>query len=400
MKKPAFLCLIFCVIFRLFADEYSDMDRDVPPPPVVSALTASVEGDTVTLTWTPAPDLRGTSIVLRSDRPVTAANYQSVERIAEIPYTESSYTDIPETDGTYYYAILSVDHTGSAYDFFLPASNSMLVPVSIASEQPTVPVRISDFEAVTRNDAVIVRWNSDHSGKNLVLYRSNTPFTGITSLVTAIVAATLEDDGSPFVDYPVPGIPYYYAVLEEEAIRSGTVSFTPEENTNRLPVEVSSRFSKLDRSKLPPLRSMPLPWLNPGNRIRRNPVIFSRNTERMIKNIVNMSVQSRSYERTAYLFSIDTENSTGGEELALRTILEKSFIPGHWDMAITELKRFLSIRRTPSTAARTRFYIGEAHYFSGNYDEALLEFLLSQDRYYNQSREWIQYTLEKMVSTD
>ena len=95
--------------------------------------------------------------------------------------------------------------------------------------------------------------------------------------------------------------------------------------------------------------------------------------------------------RIPYLFTIDAQSNTGGEELALRTILAGSFIPGHWDAAIMELKRFLSIRRTPSTVARARFYIGEAQFFSGNYHQALLEFLLAQDRYYNQSREWIHY---------
>ena len=397
MKKPATVCLFLLALFRLQADEYTDMDRDVPPPPVVSSLSATVQDTTVILEWTPAPDLDGHSILLRSDRPITAANFETVTRIAEIPHSESSYTDVVDNAGTYYYAILSVDHTGTAYEFFLPASNSLLVPVTIVNQEPPAPVRVTGFEAVTRNDAIITRWDSARTGKNLVLYRSNTPFLDITSLVTAVVTATLVDDGTPYVDYPVPGIPYYYAVLEEDSIRSGTVEFIPGENTNRMAVEVSSQFSRIERGTLPPLRSMPLPWLNPGNRPYRDPVTFSSGTERMIQNMVRSSVQTKPVERTPYLFAIDLNNDSGGEEQALRSILQKSFIPGTWEATVTELKRFLSIRRTPATAARVHFYIGEALYFSGKYHEALLEFLLVQDRYYNQSREWIQYTLEKMA---
>ena len=64
--------------------------------------------------------------------------------------------------------------------------------------------------------------DSSRSGKNLVVYRSTRPFTGTDSLVSAILVATIPDDGTPFVDYPVPGVPCYYAVIDEPSLRSGS----------------------------------------------------------------------------------------------------------------------------------------------------------------------------------
>lgn len=383
-----------------FAEDLPGIDEDVPPPPVVSQLSAKPDGGDVLLAWEPVAGITGTSIILRSDRPVTAANYLSVQRIAELPYTQTSYRDTPETPGPWYYAVLSVDENGTNYDFFLPASNSMLVPVLAESKAPELPVTISGFDTVTRNDAVIATWNSSRSGKNLVVYRSTRPFTGTDSLVSAILVATIPDDGTPFVDYPVPGVPCYYAVIDEPSLRSGSPVFVPGENTNRIPVEISAQFSRIQRGVVPPLRSMPLPWLNPGNQPRRQALTFSKKTERLVANIVSLSRKTVHTERVPYVFTMDLNTGSGGESLALRTILEKTFFPGNWDEAVEELQKFLAIRRTPETAARARFYIGEARYFTGKYPEALLEFLLAQDRYYNQSKEWIQYTLDKMVEID
>ncbi len=396
--KIGFLAsMLMAASFSLNAEDLPAIDEEVPPPPVVSALSAQSDGESVTLTWEPVDGFGGTSVILRSDRPITATNYRSVQKIAELPHSVTTYQDTPETPGDLYYAVLSVDENGTPYDFFLPTNNSLLVPVLVESEPTDISVSISGFDTITRNDAVIATWNSSRSEKNLVIYRSTRPFTGTDSLLSAIVVATVPDDGTPFVDYPVPGVPCYYAVLDESSIRSGTTSFVPGENTSRLPVEISTRFSRVQRSVIPPLRSMPLPWLNPRNQPRIQPYTFSKKTERMIGRIVSTSHTPAEIERVPYVFSMDLQNGSGGESLALRNILEETFFPGNWEAAIDKLQKFLAIRRTPETAARARFYIGEARYFSGNYADALLEFLLAQDRYYNQSREWIQYTLEKLV---
>ena len=278
---------------------------------------------------------------MRSDRPVTAANYLSVQRIAELPYTQTSYRDTPETPGPWYYAVLSVDENGTNYDFFLPASNSMLVPVLAESKAPELPVTISGFDTVTRNDAVIATWNSSRSGKNLVVYRSTRPFTGTDSLVSAILVATIPDDGTPFVDYPVPGVPCYYAVIDEPSLRSGSPVFVPGENTNRIPVEISAQFSRIQRGVVPPLRSMPLPWLNPGNQPRRQALTFSKKTERLVANIVSLSRKTVHTERSTVCVYHGLEHRFGRESLALRTILEKTFSPETGMRRLRNCKSFL-----------------------------------------------------------
>lgn len=401
MKRVFFLkVLVILSCSVLFAQEetLTPTDRDVPPAPVVSGLSASIEGSIVTLSWIKAPTIEGESIILRSNRPITANNYAAAEKRTTLPFSVTTYTDTLTDTQDYYYAVLSRDANGTLYEFFLPVSNSMLVPVSTPKQEiETEAVAFSNFDTITRNDAVIVTWKSSVQGKNLVLYRSTSPFTNMASLVQAIVVSSFSDMGMPYVDYPVPGVPYYYSIIDEGAISSGNTNFIAGVNTNRIPVEISSIFAYMQRTKLPNIRPMPLPFLNPS---RDSPIVgwqFSTGTEKMIRTLTSSTVAKQETERSPYMFLSDIESTSGGEEYSLKKILETSFSAKSWPDSIRLLSQFLTIRRTPQTTSRTHFYLGEAYYFTGNYRKALLEFLLAEDLYYNQSREWIQYVLEKMV---
>ncbi len=371
---------------------------EVPPAPVVSGITASLTENKVLISWDTPPSTIAESTILRDTKPITASTFRSAQRRGTVNRDVTTYTDILESPGSYYYAVLSFGSDGKAFDFFLPANNATLIAVSLAAPAEAVSVRITAFTSLVRNDAVIVTWKTDFKGTGLVLYRSTTPFSDMTSLAGAIVLSSFDETGTPYVDYPVPGVPYYYAILDESSVLSGNVSFVADENTNRVPVEVSSGYAKFQKVGVPPVRPMPLPWLNPSSKLERPPYRFTRETEAMISSMTSKPGILREVPYRAYLFEIDTLASGAGEEFTLRKILESSFIPGKWDVAITELGRFLSIRRSSEVTARAHFYLGQAKFFSGSYSEALLEFLLVQDRYHVQARAWIHYVMERLSS--
>lgn len=404
MKKAFFaqFLLLSCSFLLSARDDLPPLeDREVPPAPVVSDLRADIDGNTVTLSWTPAPDVSGDNIILRSDRPITAANFFEAERIGSVPVSVTQFTDTIASGKDYYYAILSKDGDGTYYEFFLPASNSLLIGITPPEAVPEVPpAEIAGFDAVSREDAVIVSWKYPAQDRTVLLYRSTSPFTDMSSLVQAVLVAGFADSGAPYVDYPIPGIPYYYGILDEAAVRSGTATFADGANTNPTPVEIPSTFLKTHQRALTVARAMPLPWLNPANEISRPPRRFGKKTESMIRALASAGTTKRPPERVPFIFRSDLTASAGGEEYALKRILETGFASKNWDATVTELEKFLAIRRSPETTARARFYIGEACCFSGNYDRALLEFLLAKDKYYNQSNEWIQYVLNVMATTE
>lgn len=401
--KRIFVGLLAICGALMYAEEplMSESERTVPPPPVVSALSSTIVDNVVNLIWSPAEDLDGENIILRLDRPITASTSSLAERRGVVPVNVTKFSDVIDAGKEYYYAVMSRDSAGAEQNFFIPASNSLLVPVIWGTgEQRDGNNEISGFGAIRKDDSVILTWNASVKGKNLIIYRSTAPFSGINSLPQAVVISASAEISVPFIDYPVPGVAYYYAVIDEDELRTASVSFTGGVNTNDTPVEVPYAYAKVKRSKLTVLRPMPLPYLNPSRTVTPVRTKFSRPTEDVIAALTRRESQSVAATRVPYVFRSDLESTSGGEEYTLRQIVETNFRSSSWKAAIVELTGFLSVRRSSETAARAHFYLGEACYFSGNYRQSILEFLLSQDRYYNQSREWIQYVLKDMVSAD
>ncbi|HNY20973.1 MAG TPA: hypothetical protein PKO22_02375 [Treponemataceae bacterium] len=399
--KRFFVGLIAICGTFIYAEEpiMSEAERKVPPPPVVSALSSTIIDNVVSLAWSPAEDIDGENIILRLDRPITASTSSLAERRGVVPVNVTKYSDVIDAGKEYYYAIMSRDSTGAEQNFFIPASNSLLVPVIWGTGERRVGnSEISGFGAIRKDDSVILTWTASIKGKNLIIYRATAPFSGINSLPQAVVISASSEISVPFIDYPVPGVAYYYAIIDEDELRTASVKFTGGVNTNVSPVEVPYSYAKVKRSKLTALRPMPLPYLNPSRKVERVKVTFSRPTEDAIAALTRRETSVVSATRVPYVFRSDLESTSGGEEYTLRQIVETNFRSSSWKAAITELTGFLSVRRSSETAARAHFYLGEAYYFSGNYRQGVLEFLLSQDRYYNQSREWIQYVLKDMVS--
>lgn len=403
MKPMSAICIVSLIFLPVLALASQEADTGfsglgVPPAPVVSALSAAVQGETVTLSWTAAPDIRGTSEILRADFPITAANEQSAEKRGTVDWNVTEFRDTLESGQEYWYAVVSAEPDGTRYSFFLPASNSLIMPVSTRVIAASESAGIDSFTLRIRNDAVVVSWTETVRGKNLVLYRSTEPFTAFSSLLRSVLVSAISDSGSSYTDYPVPGVPYYYALLDEDDVHTGAVSFMTGKNTNASPVEIPSELAVIKRASVQPIRPMPLPYLNPTMEPDRAPFVFSRGTEAKIASLSGSPGRPQT-EHGIFVFRSDTETtSSGGDDYALRKIVTDGFRSEKLSATLSALDDYLSLRRSEQAAARARFYRGEALYFSGKYEEALLEFLLARDVYANQAGEWIQYTLNALTS--
>lgn len=410
MKKIVMLTYI-ALLVPLFSQEADpsilpddarteDFDRTVPPAPVVTDLRASISETVVSLSWKSPPTPAGGFVILRSDKPISSISWFSAEQRARLSPDSTEWSEAIEPGESWYYAVLSTNPDGGEFGLFIPAGNSLLIPVASGGSAAQVPAVFSSFDVMTRNESVIITWKASVPGKQLVLYRSTAPFTGISDLAQAVVVGSFIDTNMPFVDYPVPGIPFFYAMLDEDLLRSGAISFLDGSNTNRIPVEIPVLYIGLSRKPLPAVRPMPLPWLNPSQSLAREKIVFSTATERMIREIAEMADRQKIKARMPYVFPAEKGPFQGaGEELALRKIIETSFIRSNWEDACAEIETFLSIRRSPEVASRARFYLGQAHYYSGRPEKALLEFLLIRESVYEKSQEWIQYSLELMASS-
>ena len=86
----------------------------------------------------------------------------------------------------------------------------------------------------------------------------------------------------------------------------------------------------------------------------------------------------------------DKSEPGSGESTGLYDILQEHLLAGDYAGAESKLQGFLNLRRSPYTEARVRFYLAQAYYFQGLYEEALLEFVLSQGQLYTPVQPWLE----------
>lgn len=267
------------------------------------------------------------------------------------------------------------------------------------------PVFFTDFSIFVREKAVIITWKASAPNKNVFLYRSTKNFSSFISLAEAVPIANITDTGIPYIDYPAAGIPYYYAIAEENQLASGNIKFIGGKNTLTAPIEILALGTETARGEsVYETRPMPLPFLNPLKIEKKKTIFFSSQTESIIG---SLTAEKRNYGEAAaspvkkepFIFADDKKTPEGGETMELQRILNESFIHKNWQRCEKELNSFLLIKRTSRVTARTRFYLGEALFFQNKYEAALLKFLTSQDIYPVQSAEWIQYCLLELANS-
>ncbi len=258
------------------------------------------------------------------------------------------------------------------------------------------------FSAIVKEKAVVISWKASMQNKNLIIYRSTQPFSNFSSLSKAIPIAAIQDRGSAYPDYPIAGIPFYYAIAEEHQLASGQISFVDGKNTILLPVEIiEMEDSSVELNKTEKRRPIPLPYLNPDKEYQKKVLYFSSQTEGIINALTAGKEDYRELSNTAikrkiYIFPDDRRRPKGGETMELQRILRESCATRKWKLCERELKDFLKIRRTSRVTARSKFYLGEVLFFQGKYDEALLQFLIAGDMYPKQAKEWAQYSLVEL----
>jgi hypothetical protein len=386
--------------------------------PFVSNLEGEAKNNLIRLTWKDSPDAKGPVYIFRSDTPFdTARPGFGKAPPVEVPYGVEYYIDETETTGRIYYFIAAGDELGRRYDILLPVGNSVSVDIAdlpfsetpaLLEEEPRVPGLhggIYGLEAAVLGEGVTLSFLVNVSGRNLVLYRSVQPIARTIDLLSAVIVQS--GLSSPFTDYPVPGIQYYYAVIFEDELIRGSVGIYPGYNATLKPVEMRTGSSRIG---LPgaktEIRSMPLPLMSldyavPGleglAEAPANPAPLSPAVRQALEDLG--TVEPRSLPRKKpRAFSQDLEaEAAAGEEGALKAIVQGYFLKGDWENSRTELERYLSLHHTAGIAARARFYLAQTLYFSLSYREALREFLLVKDFFPQEANEWINASLAALA---
>ena len=388
-------------------DEFSFTEEDLGVfAPFVSQLRVAVSDPQVRLTWRDAEDLdEGAYQIFRHTQEITQDTINGAEMIAEVGQGVETYLDTPLEKGAYFYAVLASEGE-RIYSIFVPFRNKTVRSVTVArlDTEEDMAAIVYDIAAQAQENAVVVRFETSRGDRELVVYRSSAPIESAADLELATQIDEFESTTRRFVDYPVPGVAYYYGVFDRALIERGSVTVTPGENTLDQPIMIALDAASSLRIPIPRAteRRAPLPLLHlvqaiqSGERLARNTVpkssgrILGPATEEAIRYLVDRAPKPQVFRPQPVI--LPEERVIGGTGIA-RTfshLISTEFSAGNFAKTAEYLENILTLPLNPSLERRMRFYLGQSLYFDGRIEPAFVEFLMAAEgELYVKAQPWI-----------
>jgi hypothetical protein len=325
--------------------------------------------------------------------------------------------DTPPDGKSYFYTVLAQAEDGSPYQVFIQARNTTALGISAVQgekNQTTVVTTaalpfVSAIAAKPRGDAIVISYKSSPKSR-LVLYRGAVPIVRAADLLDATLVAAFTDKDGNFADYPVPGVEYYYALLGEEDLKAGRIDIGPGVNSLAQSVQVWASAVSSGFAETPPAsRTPPLPFFLLEDENRGNTIQFqdqglpplrsvSPDTAKAITAILAGAPRIVLSMPAPGILPEELAAPAGGEDYALSLIVSDRIASKDWTGATDQLRKYLSLNRSPKAAARARYYLGEALAFTGSERDAFFEFLSARDFYPLETKPWIDYVLSTLTN--
>jgi hypothetical protein len=425
MKKMSvfsfFFALCLSLGFPLHAQEAA------PPPitgaagvePFVSRLKAAVREPQIKLTWQDSFDPLAEYIIYRHTQEITSENFKEATQIARVGPGQGTYIDAPPQQGEFFYAVLAITQEGTLHDVFIPFRNKTTIGLLINTTLPEdeLAAQVLQITARAEQDRIIINFTVSRADRDLMLFRSTSALFSPAQLVATREAQRVKGVQTMCIDYPVPGIPYYYALVDEKLLTQGKITLEAGHNATKDPAEIPLRpgfvpqpaiGEGLSGSTDSP-RAAPLPYYILESKISANeslrpPVssyiparrLLSPAAEKAVANLLARADPAQQVSPRPVVLEQDKTRGVSHEDYTLGTILKGPFAEEDWQESEKLLTHFVSMHITGEVRGRARFYKGQALFFQKKYKESFMEFLLSGEAYYEQAQSWLSETLSAL----
>jgi hypothetical protein len=233
-------------------------------------------------------------------------------------------------------------------------------------------------------------------------------------LLKAIRTTPLDPGTTRYVLAVLPGVDYWFAVLDAGMFKLGQAPLVKGVNTTAYAVQLQVTASHGLPAVTPASRrGIPLPSLAISRGVQTGQEIpdanvpdlpaarsLSDSTKKSIATLLQSFTPPGVKGQRPEVLPSDATPTPGGELARLLEIVQGPFLSGDMTGAQRGLVDFLSLPRKPDLNARARFYLGQVDYFQGKTKDALLEFLTAQDFYYQESAPWIDACYASLEKSD
>lgn len=451
--------MFLTIAVSLGAQEESGGSSDGVFAPFVSRIRISTRDPEIRLTWQESEDVDGGYQIYRHTEEITASTFRAARLVGEVAPGTRSFIDTPGTPGDYYYAIVALSGAGEPYEIFIPYRNTTSVPVTVQNIATVEErsARITGIAASVESGSILVEYDSSQVGRELIVYRSTRPLASVDDLSSAGVVASVVSTVESVIDYPVPGVPYYYGVLDGALVAEGTAEFIPGANVTENPVEIPLRPVAATPAEQEPAeqeppdaavdeaapgdteaavapapapdaepreteesapvstgtfapalarrRPLPLPFLQldtdleTGDRLGDARIAvpsrrpLSPETDAALQAMIARLEPGEAPAAEPELLPEDQLPSPRGAEFTLRTILDGPFSALAWEDALLQLNNFLTLPLAADIRSRALFYRAQCYYFTGETRRAFVEFLLARNDHFAAVERWLDIIL-------
>lgn len=373
----------------------------------VTGIRIATRDPEVRITWRDAPAHDGTYHVYRHTAPIDRDSFRDAVVAGTVDPGIEAFIDRPPTAGLYHYAVVAHDNGDAPVTEFIAFQNVSPQPVEITSTASIeeLAVDITSITATPGANAITVSLTATRADREIVVYRSIQPFSGLESLQDATRIATVMGTRLQIRDDAIPGVPYYYAAFDAALVAAGAI--TPVDGRNVLPRPVEIPLPVVAPRVLPqPVgpRDRPLPLLRITPSLTagaRGPIALperrelDRVTLAAVRSLLASAPDPRPTDRAPEILEIDRIGTTHGIDGAIHSIVTGPLANGRWEEAATLLDNVRAAAFEFETQARIAFYRGQALYFAGNTREAFFEFLTAEEALYERATPWIYATLAR-----
>jgi hypothetical protein len=398
MKSPVPVALLLLALGGALGAQQAQSSEVFAP--FVSRLKAVADESGVVLTWRKSSDIDGAYLIYRSKKEITDQTFPQAEFILRVAAGTESYTDYPPFGLDVYYAVLIEGADGKLYSIFIPFRNKTTTAVSVRPPPPEqeIAAEVTRLKASIQGEAIVLTFSASSADRPLILFRSTRQIRRVEDIVATSSVVPLSAGSTMYEDRPIPGVEYYYAVVDAKLLQAGKAAIVPGQNSlsqsSQVPLSAAQAPSRARSRPLPRLM-IPAGVEFGDELIPSAPFLLPRQQElgpAAAKAVARLRASIRPAPRqppVPVILEEDRAAGARGEDSLVADIVQGPFAAKSYTDAEDRLQRFLRIERGPKAEARAHYYIGQIQYLRGDFQDAFLTFLLANELYYAETQPWI-----------
>ena len=269
---------------------------------------------------------------------------------------------------------------------------------------------VTDIQAApAKGTRINIYWtlpqNPEPAITKLLIYRDTRPISSYNQLAGAEFLAELPPETCGYTDRVGDYNDYFYAVIaytdrpydlilvSMNSTVEGVHLIAPE------PKDIEPKQKSEEKLYTEgTMRETPLPFINYVEGQGQGDTLISDEVAKTTASQFSASsVKTSQTPVQPYFFEEDLISPDSGDDFLLFEVLKNTFVQEKYEEAIVLLNKLNGTNISESVRNRVLFYIAEAYFFTGDFEEAAKAFVKVAHVYPLQTKIWMNYTLDRIA---